>query len=428
MNSSDIIQLAVLVVLLLLSAFFSSAETALTTVNRIRIQSLADEGNKRAAVVLQVISSQAKMLSAILIGNNVVNIAATALSTTLAIRLFGSAAVGAVTAVLTLLVLIFGEISPKNLAAANAESMSLAYAGVIRLLMTVLTPVIFIVEKIARGIVRLFGVDPDARPAMTETELRTLVDGSSEDGVIENDERQMINNVVDLVDTYAREIMIPRIDMTSVSINLGYDELIAIFREHRFTRLPVYEDSSDNIVGIINMKDLLVVDREDFTIRRTMREPYFTYEMKNISDLLDEMRLNSLSIVVVLDEYGGASGIITLEDVLEEIVGDIHDEYKGRDAEEITEIVPGREYSALGSVDIDDLNKALGLTLESEEYDSIGGYIIEHSEDDLPKVGEYVVLDDGTRFIVEAVRKNRVMRVHIYLPEPENEAEAAFGQ
>ena len=172
MNSSDIIQLAVLVVLLLLSAFFSSAETALTTVNRIRIQSLADEGNKRAAVVLQVISSQAKMLSAILIGNNVVNIAATALSTTLAIRLFGSAAVGAVTAVLTLLVLIFGEISPKNLAAANAESMSLAYAGVIRLLMTVLTPVIFIVEKIARGIVRLFGVDPDARPAMTETELK----------------------------------------------------------------------------------------------------------------------------------------------------------------------------------------------------------------------------------------------------------------
>ena len=210
--------------------------------------------------------------------------------------------------------------------------------------------------------------------------------------------------------------------MTSVSITEKYRELITLFKEHRFTRLPVYSGSTDNVVGILNMKDLLFVeDAEKFSVKDYMKEPYFTFEQKSISSLLEEMRLNSLSIVVVLDEYGAASGIITMEDILEEIVGDIRDEYKGRDAQEITEIVPNREYSCLGSANLDDVNEMTGLELDSEEYDSIGGYVIEHSQDNLPKVGEYVISEDGTKLIVEAVHKNRVMRVHLYLPEPKNE-------
>lgn len=413
-----VIQIIILILLICLSAFFSSSETALTTVSRIRLQSLADEGNKRASLTLSVINNRAKMLSTILIGNNIANLSASSLTTSVMIQLFGNVAVGVATGILTVLILIFGEITPKTAATVNAEKLSLKVAPVIRALMIVLTPAIFVVDLMSRGILKLMHIDPDKKDSMTETDLRALVDVSQEDGVIENDERDMINNVVDLSDTYAKEIMIPRIDMTSVSVDSTYDEIIETFRKHHFTRLPVYRERQENIIGVLNIKDLLLIPKEDFTVQKVMRPPYFTYEMKNISDLLDEMRLNSLSIVIVLDEYGAASGMISMEDVLEEIVGDIHDEYKGRDEEELTEIIPGREYSCLGSMDIDDLNKATGLHLTSEDYDTVGGYIIEHSEDSLPKVGEFVVSDEGAKLIVEVVRKNRIIRVHIYLPEP----------
>ena len=412
-----IVEIIIFVALISLSAFFSSSETALTTVSRIRMKALLEDGVKRAGTVLYVIDNRPKMLITILIGNNLVNIGLTAYSTALAIRLFGNAAVGAVTAVLTVLIIIFGEITPKTAAAVDAEKLSLRSAGIIKALMVLLTPFIFLVEKVSRFLVRLIGVDPDAKVTMTETELRALVDVSEEDGVIENDEKNMINNVVDLQDTYAKEIMIPRIDMTSVPVTASYDDLIELFRTHRFTRMPVYEDQTENVIGVLNIKDLLVTNREEFSLRDTMSPPYYTYEMKNTSDLLDEMQQNSLSIVIVLDEYGNTSGIVTLEDVLEEIVGDINDEYKGRDVEEITELIEGKEYSCLGSADIDDVNKAVGLSLTSENYDTLGGFVIEHSDDKLPKVGEYVILEDGVRLVVEAVRKNRIMRVHLYLPD-----------
>ena len=421
MDAFLIAQLSVLLLLIWLSSYFSSAETALTTVNRIRIQTLADENNRRAKTVLAITDARAKMLSTILICNNIVNISATALTTLIAIRLFGNAAVGAATAVLTMLIILFGEITPKNTAQVKAEDVSLRCAGVIRLLMTVLTPVIYVVDRLSRGILILKGINPDERPVMTENELRAIVDVSEEDGVIEDDERNMINNVVDLQDTYAREIMIPRIDLTLIPVTMNYDDLILFFREHRFTRLPVYENEPENIVGILNMKDLLLISREEFSVEKVMREPFFTYEMKNISDLLDEMRLGSYSNVIVLDEYGNASGMITMEDVLEEIVGEINDEYSGRDLEEFTEIIPGEEYTCLGSMDLDDLGEAIGMELTSDDYDTVGGYIIEHSNDKLPKVGEFISLPNGTKMIVEAVRRGRIMRVHIYMPKQEQE-------
>lgn len=425
MNSSDTIQIVCLVVLLLLSAFFSSAETAMMAVNQIRILSLVEQGDRRAKKLLKILDNKPKMLSAVLVGNNLVNISASSLTTTLIMSLFGNAAVGIATGILTLLILIFGEITPKTLASIHAEKLALAYAGVITLLMKILTPVIFLVNQLSFGLMHLLGIDPNAKTnLMTEHELRTLVDVGHEDGVIESEERQMINNVFDFGDSKAMEIMVPRIDITYVQADTPYDEVIEIFKNTRFTRLPVYEDTTDSIIGILNMKELLLVgSKEDFSIRKIMREPYFTFEHKSTSSLLDEMRSKSINFAIVLDEYGATAGLITLENILEEIVGDIRDEYSGRDEIEIDEIIPGREYMLSGSLKLVDMNEALGLDLESDEYDSIGGYIIEHSEDNLPHVGEFIITESNIRFEVAKVNKNRITKVHVLLPEPEETEE-----
>ncbi len=401
----------------MLSAFFSSNETALTTANKIRLRALADDGNKRAAMVLDVTENHtSKMLSAILIGNNIVNISASSLSATLAYA-FGGYMVSIATAILTVAILVFGEITPKNYATINAEKISLRYIGVIRFFMTIMTPVIFIINLFSRGIMRLLRVDPDAaRKGMTEEELRTIVDVSHESGVIESEEKEMINNVFDLGDANAKDIMVPRVHVTFASVDSSYEELIRIFREDKFTRLPVYEDSQDNIVGILNMKDLLLYDRDaSFNVRDIMRTPHFTYEYKSISELLVEMRESTFNIAIVLDEYGELAGIITLEDILEEIVGEIHDEYDEAEDEPLLGI-SDREYVIEGSMNLDDVNERLGTDLASEDYDSLGGFIIGRL-DRLPEAGDEVVTEDGIRLVVDALEKNRIEKVHVYLPE-----------
>lgn len=421
MDSSDAIRLGVLIALIGLSAFFSSAETALITVNKIRIKSLADQGNKRAITLLKVIEDSGKMLSAILIGNNVVNISASSLATTLALSIWGNAAVGIATGLLTLLVLLFGEITPKTLATMYAENLALSYAGIILLFMRILTPVIFLINKLSYFFLLIMHIDPNAKMnAMTEHELRTIVDVSHEDGVIESDERQMIYNVFDFGDSQAKDIMVPRVDMISIDINSSYEEIIEVFKQEKFTRLPVYEENPDNVIGIINVKDLLFCKSlDEFHIHDIMREPYFTYEYKKTSELMVEMRQDSINFTIVLDEYGATAGLITLEDLLEEIVGEIRDEYD-KDEEDLIRKVNEREYIIEGSMKLDDINDALLLDLESEDYDSIGGFIIERL-DHLPKSGESVTSDNGILLVVDAVDKNRIDKVHLYLPEPQDE-------
>ena len=422
MDSGDAIQFIVLIILLFLSGFFSSAETALTTVSKITMRSMADDGDKRAALVLDVIENQkTKMLSAILIGNNIVNISASSLATTLAYS-FGGYMVSIVTAVLTVLILVFGEITPKSMATLRAVKFSLCYIRVIHFLMTILTPFIFIVNLFSRGILVLLRINPDeANKAMTEDELRTIVDVSHEDGVIESEEKEMIYNVFDLGDAKAKDVMVPRVHVTFADVNNTYTELIDIYKEDKFTRLPVYEDTTDNVIGTINMKDLLLFDdREHFKVRDILREAYFTYEYKNISELLVEMRDASINIAIVLDEYGETAGIITLEDILEEIVGEIHDEYDENEEDFIRKI-NDLEYIVEGSVSLVDLNDRLKLDvrhqeLESEDFDSLGGFMIEHL-DRLPEVGDEFTTEDGIRMVVEKLDKNRVELVHVYLPE-----------
>lgn len=417
MDSSDAIQFLALIILICLSAFFSSAETSMTTVNKIRIQSLAEQGNKRASILLTVVEDSGKLLSTILIGNNIVNISASSLATTITMRFFGNAAVSISTGIITLLVLIFGEITPKTMASLHAEKMALSYARIIHFLMFLLTPVIFLVNKMAKGVLTLLRVDDSVKGnTITEHELRTLVNVGHKEGVIETEERQMIYNVFDFGDSQAQDVMVPRIDVTFADVNSSYEDLIQLFREEKHTRFPVFEETTDNIIGIVNVKDLLLTEKKDFTLRKILRDAYFTYEYKKTSELLMEMKEHSVSFAVVLDEYGATSGIVTLEDLVEEIVGDIHDEYDIEEEDDLTEILPGKEYLALGSARLDDLDEVLHLDIESDDYDSIGGYIIEQL-DRFPEKGESVITDSGIRLVVDKVERNRIESVHIYLPE-----------
>ena len=425
MDSGDSIQLLILLFLLALSGFFSSSETALTTVNKIRMRTLADAGDGRALFVLKVIGNPSKMLSAILIGNNIVNLYASSLSTMLATKLWGNEAVGLATGVLTLLILVFGEITPKTLSTISAETIALRFARIIYMLMVVLTPVIAVVNQLSFMVLRLLRVDPNKKAeGITEDELRTIVAVSHEEGVIESEEKKMINNVFDFGDSVAKDIMVPRIDMSFVDVNAAYPELMDQFREEKYTRFPVFEETTDNVIGVINIKDIFLGgDVEDFSVRKFLRQPLYTYEFKKVSELMMEMRKTDVNIVIVLDEYGATAGLITLEDMLEEIVGEIRDEYDG-DEEELVRELGECEYVLEGSMKLDDLNDRLGLSLESEDYDSIGGLVIGYL-DHLPEEGEDVTIGN-VRLVVEHVEKNRIDKIHVYILEsPEEEKESA---
>ncbi len=419
MDSGDIMQFIILLVLLCLSAFFSSAETAFTTVNRIRIHSLAENGNKRAAIVEKIVDNSAKMLSAVLIGNNIVNISASSLATILAQRMFGNYAVTIATGILTIFVLIFGEIMPKTIATLSAEKLTLIYSPIIYGIMWLFTPVIIIVNKLSEFLLFLLHIDPSKRGSgITETELRTLVDVSHKEGIIETDERKMINNVFDFGDATAKDAMIPRIDMAMADINSSYEDLIELFQRERYTRIPIYEGTTDNVIGIINMKDLLLYDkRVDFHVKDFLRKAYYTYESKKLSELMREMKKTSVNIIIVLDEYGVTVGLITIEDLLEEIVGDIRDEYDIDEEDEFKQLSEN-EYLIEGQMKIDDLNDRLGFHLSSENYDSVGGLIIENL-DRIPAAGDSILLDN-IRLTVQKLDNKRIDRILVKIISDNN--------
>lgn len=418
MNDRTLVKIICLAILILLSAFFSSAETALSTISEIKIKSLIDEEKRGAKTLQKVVKNYGKMLSAILIGNNIVNISASSLTTTLTIDLWGNVYVGYATGLLTLIILLFGEIVPKNAAKIKAEGLALLYAPVIYGLMTVLTPVIWVVERVSRAIMRVLRIDPDEKNSITEAELRTYVDVSHEDGVIESDEKLMINNLFDFSDAVAKEIMIPNIDMISVEYSSTYDDVMSIFRDCMYTRLPVYENERDNVIGLINIKDFInVEDKKSFKISGIIRNGYYTYEYKKTSDLMMELMSTANPVAFVLSEYGACVGMVTLEDLLEEIVGEIRDEFDDDELESIKKVEKD-VYIIDGSRKLDDVNDALGTKLDSEEYDSLAGIILE-SLDRIPEEGDEVLLEDGIRLKVNEVEKNRITKVRLILPPSE---------
>lgn len=427
MDTSGVIQLVALIFLLVLSGFFSSAETALTTVNKVRIRSLVEEGNKRAMTTQKILDRYSKMLSTILIGNNIANITASSLTTTLATKLWGSFAVGIATGTLTLLVLLFGEIIPKNLAMLYSEKISLTYCNIIYFLMNVFTPIIYIVDVLSGLIMKILHIDPNKKISlMTESELKTYVDVSHEDGVIESEEREIIYNVFDFSDAVAKDVMIPRIDMVTVSLDTNYENLLKVFRESMYTRIPVYEEDKDNMIGLVNIKDfILVTDEAHFQIKDIIREAHYTYEFKKTADLMMEMREKRANVAFVLNEYGSTVGMITLEDLLEEIVGEIRDEYDEEEEEYIQEI-DDNVYLVEGGMKLDDINDALEIALESEDYDSLGGLMIEKL-DRLPEEDEEIELESGIRLKAQGIVHNRITKVLLTIPEeqPDEDTETA---
>ncbi len=395
MGPSDIALLCVLFVLLLLSAFFSSAETALTTMNKLRLRMLVENGNNKAKTLEKVLSKPRKMLSTILIGNNIVNIAASSITTIFVQRIFANWIVSIGVGILTILIIIFGEIIPKTVATMHSEKLALFYAKPICSLMFILTPVIFILNLFSSLILKIFRVRVNLNSStITEDELRTIIDVSQEEGILEEEEFDMINNVFDFGDTCAKDIMIPKVEITMLPLDVTYKELIEAVQEDKFTRMPIYKDSTDNIIGIINIKDLVInqIHATNFDIRKLMREPYYTIGTKVLNDLLFEMRGNDTGICIVLDEYGQCEGLITLEDIIEEIIGEIRDEFDEAEKQVIRKINEN-EYIVEGSINLDDFNEQLETEIDSENYESLGGLIIEHL-DRLPQKGDVVTIDN----------------------------------
>ena len=423
MDNSPALQLIVILILLALSAFFTSSETALTTVSHLKLRSLADDGNRKAKKVLKVTENSSKLLSAILVGNNIVNISASALATTFCTNMFGSKYIGISTGILTFLVLIFGEISPKTLATQYALQLSMVVVYPISWLMVVLTPVIFVLNLLTGLIFKIFHVDPSAKKeSITEAELRTIVNVSHEEGVIEPEEKFMISNVVDFGDALSKDIMIPRADVVSADVNSTYQELVDLFKSETYTRIPIYEDTKENIIGILNIKDLFFYremrDIKQFHLRTILRKPLFVYEYQKTSHIFAKMKTSADSMAIVLDEYGQASGIITMEDLIEEIVGDIRDEYDENENDLIRDL-GNRTYDVDASIKLDDLNDKLHTDFQSEDYDSLAGYIIELL-DKIPSVGEEADCEDA-HFKVTKVQRNRIERVTVTLAESKKE-------
>lgn len=414
MDTEILLQFFTLIILLTLSSFFSSSETALMSLSKIRVRYMMDEGIKNAYYINKLIENPSKMLSTILIGNNIANIGASALATSIAINLWGNTGVGIATGIMTVLVIIFGEITPKSLAAENSERVALRVAKPIYALTLILNPLIKVLMYLTNIFLKLLGVkNTDNLPSITEEELKSMVNVSQEEGVLEVEEKEMIYNVFQFGDSQIKDVMVPRTDMISADVTSSYDELITMLKNEQFSRIPIYEDSYDNIIGILYVKDLMFADvkTDNFNIKDYMREPYFTYEFKNTSDLFAEMRKEKIHISIVLDEYGGTAGIVTIEDLIEEIVGEIEDEYDKEERE--IQKIKDNEYLVYGKTKISDVNEVFGTEIQCRNFDSIGGFIID-TLGKIPEKGEEIKYENIT-ILIEEVNKNRIEKIRVFL-------------
>lgn len=415
MDSSFTWQLVILVILIALSSFFSASETALMSLSRIRIRHLVDENIKGAKLLEKLTNDPNKLLGSILIGNNIVNIGASALASSLAMKLFGDSGVALATGVMTVLVLIFGEITPKTIAKQKSEQISLRIIKIINIVVKVLTPLVFVFTQISQVFIKLLGAEPDVNESfITQEELKTMVGVSEEEGVLEEEEKEMIFNVFEFGDLQVKDVMIQRVDIVAVNVDVTYDEILDVIKQEQFSRIPVYNETIDDIVGVLNIKDLLFISEEEkknFDIKKFMRDPFYTFEFKKVMELFAEMKKSRNHISIVLDEYGGTVGIATIEDLVEEVVGEIEDEYDQEEKE--IQCINEKEYMLEGSTRLHDIKDIIGLDLESDEFDSIGGLIIGELGR-FPEEKEEVTYNN-IKFIVEEVDKNRIKKVRMFI-------------
>ena len=414
-STSNSIQIVLLIILLIGSGFFSASETALMSLSKIKMRHMEEDGVKGAKLVSTLIEDSNRLLTSILIGNNIVNIAATSITTSLFTAMLGAQGVAIATGLMTVLVLIFGEITPKTISANNPEKASLVVAKPIKFFVTILTPIVWIFNIITKVIFKLFGVDDKGvKPFITEEELKTMVNVSHEEGLLEMEEREIINNVFEFGDMQAKEAMVQRLDIVAIDMEDSYEEIIDLFKTEKLSRMPVYEETIDDIIGILNIKDIIFLSDEEienFDIKKYMREAFFTYEFKKITQLLEEMKKDKSQMAIVVDEYGGTAGLITIEDLVEVIVGDIEDEYD--EEEDEIQVISPNEFLVDGSTKISDVNEILNIELESEEFDSIGGYIIGYIIH-IPEENEIIEMDN-IKFNIESVDKNRIKKIRIML-------------
>lgn len=402
----------ILICLLISSAFFSATETALFSVSKLKILSLVDDKIKNADRLNALLEKPDEVLTTILIMNNLINILMSSMVTVLMYSLFGSLGVSIATGVVTILVLIFGEITPKSIAIQNAEQIALKVVRIIEVLIFVLKPLIYIFSKITTLIRKISGSNTEEKDIITHAELQTILEVSEETGVLNNSEKEIIDNLFSFGDKLVKDIMIQRVNVVALDIDMDYDQTIELIKSEKYSRIPVYENAVDNIIGVLNIKDLLLtqIDSLNFNLRDYIREPYQTFEFKKVEDLFKDMKKTKNHIAIVLNEYGSLEGIVTLEDLIETIIGDINDEYDTIEDVDIRQI-SDVEYSVNGATRLEEINDVIGLELDSEECDSIGGYII-NLLDRFPDENEQIKHNKVT-FSIETLENMSIKRVRI---------------
>lgn len=423
MDSAQIMNIILLIILLILSSLFSCSETAFLSVSKIKIRTLAEEGNKKAKLVESLLDNQDRLLSAILVGNNLVNIGASSLTTATIMAIFGDGAqtVAIATGVVTLCILIFGEITPKSLATQNADKLVFALAPFIRFVCVITKPVVFVLNIITGFIIKLLGGNQEHGPSLTEEELKTIVTVGHEEGVLEKEEKEMIHNVFEFGETEIKEIMTPRIHVESLPDDCTYDELMNVYHDAQYSRYPIHDESFDEIIGVLNMKDLLFIDidKEHFDVKKYMRETFVVYEFNQVNDVFASMRKKHATLAIVLDEYGVMSGIVTFEDIVEEIVGEIDDEYDDT-SDDIVKI-NDHEYLVDGSLNLNEVNDEIDTHFESEDFESIGGLVLGEFSG-VPKIKDKIEFP-GVTIIIEKMHKNRIELLRLIIHELKEEEE-----
>ena len=393
MSTRNIIQLIVIIIGIILSAFFSSSETALTSVNVFKIRQMEKNGVEKAPLVKKLVDNIGSVLTTILIGNNIVNIVTTTVATIFFTEVMGPKGAVISPIILTIVVLIFGEVTPKNIATAHSEKLALKVARPIRFLDIFLKPINFILGKITGAITKIFVGEEENSNLVTEEDLKTIVDVSEEQGVLNNEESEMINNVFEFGNSYVADIMTARTNMEAISIESTPEELNDMLKETNHSRIPVYGKNIDNIVGILHMKDIVstIADGNDLILEELIRSAFYVYDNMHIFDLFTNMRSENVSLAVVIDEYGGTSGLVTIEDIVEELVGEIDDEYD-KDNQEVFKLT---DYSYLvkSSMHLNDFNDYFNTELQEIKNDSVGGFVIDHLSR-IPEAGDSIKIDN----------------------------------
>ncbi len=425
-TSEQWLQVTILVISLFLCAMASAAETALTSISRLKLKNLVASGDEQAIEIDRLLTNPNKLLSTILVVNSVAVIVASSMATVLALSFSATYGELLSSIIISLVVLIFCEITPKTAAVQNPVRWARIFIGPVRAAAWVLTPIVWSLSAITNFLVRLVGGEMKHRgPFVTEEELRLLVSVGEKEGVLEEEETEMIHSIFEFADTTVREVMIPRIDMVTLESDATVDEAVDLALEAGFSRIPVYEESIDEIIGVLYTKDMLKQLRQGhdtLPIRDLVRPAYFVPETKKLDDLLREIQQQRVHMAIVVDEYGSVAGLVTIEDLVEEIVGDIQDEYDRE--EKLYEQISENEYVFDAKISIDDFNELMGTNLDDQDYDTLGGFLYAQL-DKIPNPGDTITFQDMI-FTVLSTRGRRItqVRVEIHHQSPQTDPDA----